>query len=323
MNTYKIAKQLPFKILVKRILKRLFPKKPIDYAAKDSRVLNSKYSINSLLNSSAFISNFDEVLISGYLKHQFDLLGSGLVSRNSVNDLKLNKEHQLFSDKEEVLIENIIVRQLSNNSRLSLLNKKSESKFQVRNTIDQIQKPITTEIKFPKRIELDKINFFAYKEFGIYGFKSDDFYLCISAISNKEMHHSWSHVHNDKLSFDLQIKGKDLVKDPGTYTYSAFPEKREFFRNSKSHNGIVVKGIEQNKGLGPFYLEREVGCEILEIKDLSITLQAKYYGVIHTRKFKILSDQLVVTDYCNKPFKVNINKFKSYSPNYGSILEIR
>ena len=54
------------------------------------------------------------------------------------------------------------------------------------------------------------------------------FYLAISAISNKKMHHSWGHVHNDKLSFDLQVNNIDLVKDPGTFTYSAFPEKRTF-----------------------------------------------------------------------------------------------
>ena len=616
MSKFKIAKQIPFKILVKRIFKRVLPQKSINYSAKDDRSCNSCYSINSLLDASEFIADYDEELVASYLKHEFDLLGSGLVSRNLVGDIILKKEHQLFTKKalklipefykqidwqldvrsgfsfdvtkqfddqlidktknadikncwelgrlqhlpqialsarvsnkseilivefknqvidfitsnpigmgvqwacamdvgirvsnmlvafdifkqtdsnnkldekfvsiladsiyqhgvflwnnleykegaagnhylfnlvgllfisnylsksetteswrefsekeienefkkqffsdggnfegsttyhclsseailystalmlrcgnqlnddyvnllsnsfrfikdvakpnrempqfgdndsgrlfkfypnqdllnyeslisgfsalfdnnEEVSFENIIVNQITKNSKLKLSQTNVENKVQLRNTNHQLQKPATTEIKFSDEIDTSKIKLFCYCEFGIYVFKSPEFYMAISAISNKKMHHSWGHVHNDKLSFDLQIKGKDFVKDPGTYTYSAFPEKREVFRNSKSHNGIVVKGIEQNKGVAPFYLEREVGCEILEIKDLSIILQAKYYGVIHTRKFTILSDQLVVTDYCNKPFKVNINKFTSYSPNYGSILEIR
>ena len=148
-------------------------------------------------------------------------------------------------------------------------------------------------------------------------FKSAQFYLAISAISNKKMHHSWGHVHNDKLSFDLQVNGIDMVKDPGTYTYSAFPDKRNEYRSSKAHHGIVVKGIDQNKEFGLVYLEREVTCKVLEIKGLTITLQANYYGVEHTRKFTILDNQLIVTDYCNKPYKVNINKFEEYSPIYG------
>ena len=148
-------------------------------------------------------------------------------------------------------------------------------------------------------------------------FKSSEFYLSISAIANSKMHHSWGHVHNDKLSFELQVNGEDLVRDPGTFTYSSNPEKRNEFRSTKAHNGIVVKGIEQNNPIGLFYLDRAVKCEVLEIQDLSITLQANYYGVEHIRKFTILASQLIVTDYCNKPFKVNINKFQEYSPNYG------
>jgi hypothetical protein len=184
-------------------------------------------------------------------------------------------------------------------------------------TKHQHQKPITTKIKFSSAIDVDKISFFSYPEFGIFGFKSANFYLVISAISNKNMHHSWGHVHNDKLSFELQVNGKDLVKDPGTYTYSGNPEKRTAFRSGKAHHGIVVKDVEQNKGLGLFYLEREVKCKVLEVKASSITIQASYYGVEHVRQFTVLSNQLLINDYCNMPYRVNINQFELYSPNYG------
>ena len=77
--------------------------------------------------------------------------------------------------------------------------------------------------------------------------------------------------------------------------------------------------FEKNNAFGLVYLEREITCKVLEIKDLTITLQANYYGVEHTRKFTIQSNQLIITDYCNKPFDININKFQEYSPNYGVI----
>ncbi|MGB0882735.1 MAG: heparinase II/III family protein [Vicingaceae bacterium] len=225
----------------------------------------------------------------------------------------------LFNGRKINLIERDIVKQLSKKRNLVYVNNEKGNRFQLRSAKHQLQKPKTTVIKFESNIDLDKVSLFSYDEFGVYGFKSEEFYLAISAIANKRMHHSWGHVHNDKLSFDLQVHKKDLVRDPGTYTYSAFPDKRNQFRGVEAHNGIVVNGVEQNKSLGLFYLDREVECKFLELKDFSITLQANYYGVEHIRKFTIMENQLIVTDYCNKPFKVNINKFDFYSPNYGSI----
>ncbi len=225
------------------------------------------------------------------------------------------------TSKSDFFIENILVKQISKNRELqkSVLSKKNN--FQLRNAEHQVQKPTTTEIKFEKEIDVTNIKLHSYEDFGLFIYKSDEFYLAISAICNKGMHHSWGHVHNDKLSFVLQVDGKDLVVDPGTYTYSSFPEKRNLLRSSLAHNGIVVKGIDQNKEFGLVYLEREVKCEVLEIKDLSITIQAKYYGVEHTRKFTMLPNQLIITDYCNKTFRVNINKFDHHSPNYGVIVK--
>jgi hypothetical protein len=213
--------------------------------------------------------------------------------------------------------ENFLVSELSGKRKLKWVDSVRKRNFQIRNAKHQVQQPKTTELKFPKDVDLESIKLFTYPDFGIYIYKSEQFYLAISAIANKKMHHSWGHVHNDKLSFELQVNHEDLVADPGTYTYSAFPEKRNEFRSAKAHHGIVIKGVEQNKLIDLFYMEPEVKCEVLEIKDLSITLEAKYYGVEHIRKFTILSNQLIVTDYCNKPFKVNINKFQEYAPNYG------
>ncbi|NQX98773.1 MAG: alginate lyase family protein [Flavobacteriales bacterium] len=223
----------------------------------------------------------------------------------------------LFGNKEGTFLEQTIISQISKNKKIKNSLKGIEKKFQLRDAKHQVQKPKTTTIKFDSNIDVKKIKTFSYAEFGIYVFKSSDFYLAISAISNKKMHHSWGHVHNDKLSFDLQVNRKDLVKDPGTYYYSSFPEKRNEFRSVKAHNGIIVKEVEQNKAIGLFYLDREVKCKVLEVQDLSMTLQVNYYGVEHVRKFTIQSNQLIITDYCNKSFKVNINKFDKYSPNYG------
>lgn len=258
-------------------------------------------------NDSGRLFTFQTINKTGFLNYQFLLNGfSGL-----------------FNDGKSTSLESDIIQELTKNKSLAYKISKKGSRFQLKHAKHQVQKPKTTVIKFDSNIDLDKISLFSYDEFGICGFKSDTFYLAISIISNKNMHHSWGHVHNDKLSFDLQINNRDLVRDPGTFTYSAFPDKRNEFRGVSAHNGIVVEGVEQNKYIGLFYLERETICSVLELKGLSITLQANYYGVEHVRKFTILANQLIISDYCNKPFKVNINKFDFYSPNYGSFESVK
>jgi hypothetical protein len=285
---------------------------------REGKKLDKEY-IDLLSETARFI--VDVIKPSGEMP-QFGDNDSGRLFKFTAGDL-LNYESLisgfagLFDVENKSHTEKNIIEQLSNNSKLEFSYKKNKGKHQIRNAKHQLQIPSTTEIKYSSNINIDNIKLYTYSDFGIYVFKSDEFYLAISAISNKKMHHSWGHVHNDKLSFDLQVKGFDLVKDPGTYTYSAFPEKRNEYRSARAHHGIVVKGVEQNKELDLFYLEREVKCQVLEIQNLTITLQANYYGVEHIRKFTILSDQLIITDYCNKKFKVNINKFNEYSLNYG------
>ncbi len=172
-------------------------------------------------------------------------------------------------------------------------------------------------IKYGDKIDLSKLKYYAFDDFGFFVYKSEEFYLAVSAIANDKIHHSWGHVHNDKLSFELNVKGKDLVRDAGSYLYTSDAAARNEYRSTKAHHSIIVNGVEQNKMIAPFYMDRECVCKLLSTSPNEIILQAIYYGVIHERRFVIEEDQLVITDYCNKPFEVNINKFESYSPSYG------
>lgn len=231
--------------------------------------------------------------------------------------------HAIFKvDNSKFSIERQIIQQLSGGFILnpSLINLKKTSSTSSKDLKFKKQ----TIINFDKVISLEKINSYSYSDFGIHIFKSDIFYLAISTIANKNMHHSWGHVHNDKLSFELYVDGKDLVSDPGSCCYTSNRVLRNEFRSTIAHHSIIVNGIEQNKWInttdwGLFYLDREVKCKVLEISDYSIKVSAKYYGIHHIRSFEITKDQLIINDYCNKSFDVNINKFEKYSPVYGSL----
>jgi uncharacterized heparinase superfamily protein len=56
-----------------------------------------------------------------------------------------------------------------------------------------------------------------------------------------------SHTHNDKLSFVLRIRGKEILCDPGTCCYTKDIVTRNRFRSTAAHNTLKMDGTEQNR----------------------------------------------------------------------------
>ena len=74
---------------------------------------------------------------------------------------------------------------------------------------------------------------FYSQDFGIYIFRSDLLFLSIRAWSGKRIH--GGHNHFDQLSIELSVEGKDIIRDPGTYNYTALKDKRWLYRSANSH----------------------------------------------------------------------------------------
>jgi hypothetical protein len=203
-----------------------------------------------------------------------------------------------------------------------------------------IEKPmvyshISDDLTFHKKYEfnyfreLDYINplnleryFFA--DSGLYLFKSKGFYLLISAGRNGQ-NGNGGHAHNDRLSFELEIEGNTIFKDPGTYIYTPNPELRNKFRSIKAHNSIITGYGEPNSWqwgkYGLFSMEDKVNCRLINYEDNSITLEMVSKCYSHRRTFTILSDRLIIDDSCSICFKQNFRQFDFYSNGYGKLLK--
>jgi hypothetical protein len=90
----------------------------------------------------------------------------------------------------------------------------------------------------------DSLGSKSFPEAGWYIIRHENDYCFISCGPNGG--DGW-HSHNDKLSFELMLDGKDIIVDPGTYVYTANPDERNKFRSTEYHNTIKFEGYEQNE----------------------------------------------------------------------------
>jgi hypothetical protein len=61
-----------------------------------------------------------------------------------------------------------------------------------------------------------------------------------------------AHAHADALAFTLNLKGKEVLIDPGTYLYHDGGKWRDYFKGTGAHNTIEIDGQDQALSGGPF-----------------------------------------------------------------------
>jgi heparinase II/III-like protein len=108
------------------------------------------------------------------------------------------------------------------------------------------------------------------------------------------------HGHNDKLSFELNIDGVDLIVDGGCFTYTGDPETRNLFRSTWAHNTVVLDNMEQDRWTegqaGLFRLPERSRPAILHVSDSHIVAEHHGFGVPHRRAWRLLDHALEIED---------------------------
>lgn len=184
-----------------------------------------------------------------------------------------------------------------------------------------------SKINYPegKSCQLDltlNLKMYAFVAFGVYIFKGDNIYLLVNG-TNRHVRQYWPHGHNDKLSFELWVGGKPEIRDPGSYTYTANPKKRNEYRSVHSHAVLIFDNQEQNLFVpgrsGVFRLIPRTEVKLLSLDRNSLTLELKYDDYHQIREFRIKSDSLEISDFANHTFEVNKYPKTTFSPGYGKL----
>ena len=146
---------------------------------------------------------------------------------------------------------------------------------------------------------LSRNKLYAYPEFGMFIFKSKNIYLAIRCGATGQ-NGKGGHAHNDDLSFELNVRGRDFIIDGGSYLYTPFPDIRNVFRSTKAHNTLILNGLEQNDwadGLvGLFSMRDHAQARILKLGIQYLMGEHYGFGPVHRREFKIDGSSLVVED---------------------------
>jgi hypothetical protein len=117
---------------------------------------------------------------------------------------------------------------------------------------------------------------------------------------------SAGHSHSDTLSLVVRSGEREILADPGTYTYMEGPAWRARFRGSAGHNTIRIDGLDQARPAGPFRWSDPPAVVLLnlslsEAEDL-IEAECRFSGFTHRRRVLFQKpDRLLIIDELNGP----------------------
>ena len=164
---------------------------------------------------------------------------------------------------------------------------------------------------FSKKNEhLNRNKLYAYPDFGVFIFKSKSIYLAIRCGSIGQ-NGNGGHAHNDNLSFELNVRGRDFIVDGGSYLYTPFPDIRNVFRATQTHNTLILHSYEQNDWadgiLGLFSLRDDAHARVLKFSNENFRGEHSGFGPKHCREFILRDSSLIIYDMIETTFPNEIN----------------
>ena len=174
------------------------------------------------------------------------------------------------------------------------------------------------DIKFHIDIDINNISLHSYQGIGIYLFKTKELFMLVRC-GEVGQEGVGGHAHNDQLSLELNILGEDIIVDPGTYVYTAFPNLRNSYRSATSHFAPQFVGEE------PSILDK--GLFVLKDAKPGICLYFGKKGFIGMhegfslpvyRRIEVRTDRIIINDISKSRKLKPISYYPPLiSPRYG------
>jgi hypothetical protein len=99
--------------------------------------------------------------------------------------------------------------------------------------------------------------------------------------------------HADALHLDLWVRGCNVTRDGGTYSYSANADQYNYFSGTRGHCTVQFDGRDQMPRLSRFLFGEWIECRDLSFDDASHSVSAcycDYKGAIHRREVSLANN---------------------------------
>jgi Heparinase II/III-like protein/Heparinase II/III N-terminus len=135
-----------------------------------------------------------------------------------------------------------------------------------------------------------------FPDAGVAVMASDDVHLVVKAGPFGEG--SGGHSHSDVLSLTARLGSREILIDPGTFTYVADPAERNRFRGSAAHNTVRIDGRDQAVPGGPFRWDHKPSVSLRQWttgpeRDY-LDATCAYAGFIHRRRIVFMKPATVI-----------------------------
>lgn len=145
---------------------------------------------------------------------------------------------------------------------------------------------------------LEELQLRHFSGMGCYIFRSPRFYLAVRC-GEIGIAGLGAHAHCDQLGIELVLDGQDRVRDPGTYVYTALPERRNAYRSANAHHVPRCGGREPGDlQQGAFDLRGLAEGECLYFGPLGFIGRHAGYGEWIYRSIALEQDRITVLDFC-------------------------
>jgi hypothetical protein len=167
---------------------------------------------------------------------------------------------------------------------------------------------------------LNDCEWYCYPYFGLYIFRGERIFLSVRA-GTVGQNGFGGHAHNDQLSIELQVDGKDIISDPGTYLYTPFSKTRNNYRSIHAHFAPAVDAQESvtlNDGL--FRLRNSIYGECIGIGNSEIICRTNGGLFSIFRYIKVNQNSVKIVDYYPSGHSVTCQSFPvDISSGYGKV----
>ena len=154
-------------------------------------------------------------------------------------------------------IDGLMITGLANGATVQTAGHDKQEPASIKSNSGETALSIAAEIAIPlpDSAILEGRSAFAYPDFGLYIWRTPQFFLSIRCGPVGQQGRG-GHAHNDQLAIELQIDGTDWIIDPGSFIYTPSLADRNAYRSVQAHATPRLEEREPSRlDLGVFRLE--------------------------------------------------------------------